>query len=135
MPAEATATKPASPPAIESGWTRLEAPELFSFEKPGEQFAGVLTNITTIDLKGKRIPQYLFARDSKVIKMLGTYDLVQKLTRRYVGNMVRITYLGEDQSVSRNGNSMKVFDVQIKGTPSEQPPAAPFIASDEDIPF
>ena len=135
MPAE-TAIKPASPPTVESGWSRLESPELFSFEKSGETFAGVLTNVTMIDLKGKRVPQYLVSRDQKVIKMLGTYDLVQKLTRRWIGCQVRITYLGEDASVSRNGNNMKVFDVQVKGSPSDgQHPSAPFIATDEDIPF
>jgi hypothetical protein len=75
----------------------------------------------------------MLGRDSDRMKLLGTYDLVAKLTRRHVGCAVRIKYRGEDPTVSKNGNAMKIFDVQIKGTPSSSGDGSPI--TDEDIPF
>lgn len=129
-------------PKVEAGWTRLEAPELFKFERRGDLVFGTLLNITRIqiesqDHKGQMqdVTQYLIARrDQAPVKILGTFDLNQKLgSRRYVGCLVQITFMGEDQKIKRGNNAMKVFDVQIKGTPNEGAPTGPI--TDDDIPF
>jgi len=133
MPTATTASleKPMSP---EEGWKTIEAPELYSFEKAGEQIAGILTEVSHVEVgePRKKVVQYVLAADQKVIKILGTYDLVQKLTRAHIGCMVRIKLLGTDPSIARNGNAMKVFHIMIKGTPTHQ---ASSPITDEDIPF
>lgn len=132
------------PPKAEQGWTRLEAPELFKFEKRGDEVTGKLLNISKIEIESQDRPgemqsvtQYLIARyDDSPVKLLGTYDLNQKLgSRRYVGCLVRIVFLGEDQKIKRGNNYMKVFAVDIKGTPNEPTNGNSGPITDDDIPF
>jgi hypothetical protein len=129
-------------PKVEDGFTRLNAPELYKFEKRGDVLSGVLSAITQIEIESEdrpgqkqRVTQFLISEHGRIFKLLGTYDLCQKLTRRYVGCMVRITFLGEDHKIKRGDNYMKVFDVQVKGSPSDPSEPRPFAATDEDIPF
>jgi hypothetical protein len=130
-------TRPA-PPTLENpmqaeeGWKTLDAPELFSFEKPGQEIAGILTDVSSVHVQGKNVLQFVLAADARVVKLLGTYDLVQKLTRAHVGCMVRIKFRGTDPSITKNGNAMKIFHVMIKGTPTQEH-GSPI--TDEDIPF
>src|SRR6267142_3583936 len=105
------------PLAKEEGWQTLEAPEMVKFEKPGDVIVGKLIAVTVVQVNNKNVAEYMLALGTKRLKLLGTYDLLQKLTRAHVGCAVRIKYRGENLDVSRNGNAMKVFDVQIKGTP------------------
>lgn len=125
-----------APPMTEDqGWSTLEAPELFSFEKPGSEIAGVLIAVSSVELRGKKVVQYTLAgANNRVLKLLGTYDLVQKLTRAHTGCMVRIRYRGTDPEIKKGDNEMKVFHVMIKGTPTQQSAASSPI-TDEDIPF
>lgn len=125
-------------PALEQGYTMLEAPELFQFERPGQFIAGLLVNVSLVQIGGqpKAVPQYLFQKsDGKQFKLLGTYDIVQKLTatRKFVGYLVRIEFRGEDQEIKRGDNAMKIFAVQVKRL--EQQQQVPFVPSDEDVPF
>lgn len=120
------------PMELEQGWKRLETPELFSFENPGQMIAGILTDFSSVRVHDKNVPQYVLTADARVVKLLGTYDLVQKLTRAHVGCMVRIKFLGTDPNVTKNGNAMKIFDIVIKGTPYQRD-SSPI--TDEDIPF
>ena len=124
----------AAPLAPETGWQTLSAPEIFKFEKVGDTVAGKLISLNIVRVKEKSVPEYMLELGPKKMKLLGTYDLVQKLTRAHIGCAVRIKYLGENKEVSRNGNAMRVFDVQIKGAPAVSAEnVAPI--SDEDIPF
>jgi hypothetical protein len=123
----------ASPLAPEDGWQTLEAPEMVKFDKAGETIAGVLIAVTSVRVNNKDVTEFMLGLGQKRMKLLGTYDLLQKLTRAHVGCSVRIKYRGENPDVSRNGNSLKVFDVQIKGTPSRSSDSSPI--TDEDIPF
>lgn len=128
-------------PALEKGWTRSEAPELFKFERHGDEITGVLTAITKIEIesqdqRGRKttVTQYLFTRqDQTLVKCLATYDLTQKISARMIGCMVRVTYLGEDEKIRRGNNAMKVFDVQYRGTLRD--PGEPVPIGDGDIPF
>lgn len=131
------------PLELEKGWNEQNAPALQKWERPGESVFGKLLSIQIITLDGKRVPQYLLAPDSShTIKMLGTYDLTQKLTRRHIGMLVRIKYLGQDENIKGGPNNtpMKVFSVHTKadpdapaGTASQQRDSGPI--TDEDIPF
>lgn len=123
----------------DSGWTEVHAPDLVKWDKPGETIAGVLMAVATVTLSGKKVPQFLLALGEKQLKFLGTYDICQKLTRSHVGCQIRIKYLGEDENIrgGPNNQPMKVFSVQIKGTPT--PPRSGEMQggpiTDEDIPF
>ena len=124
------------PPAVESGWTQANAPELWQWEKPGAVLTGFLRSIAPVALKGKQVTQLLFQVDSThQIKCLATYDLLQKINRSHIGTAMRITYLGEDENVKRGENAMKVFDVQFKRPDGAQPPRDSGPITDEDIPF
>jgi hypothetical protein len=125
----------APPPPEESGWTTVNAPDLIKFERPGQSIEGRLEMISTVELKGKKVVQFTIAHPGgRKSKLLGTYDLVQKLSREHVGMMVRIMLRGEDQEIKRGDNAMKVFDVQVKGTPAA-PDRESAPITDEDIPF
>ena len=128
----------------EEGWIRLESPELVEFEKPGATVFGRLISVTEVEVRGKKVPQYVLTVEQKRFKFLGTYDLVQKLNASHRGMLVRVKFLGTDPSISRNGNAMKVFDVMVKPDQATavQPQAAQVkrledgtYITDEDIPF
>ncbi|SRR5579871_369959 len=123
------------PLAPEKGWTDLTAPELIKWEKPGDTLAGILTSLTAITVQGKSVQQYTLQLGEKRLKFLGTYDILQKLTREHVGCKVRIKYLGEDETVrgGPNNSAMKAFSIQIAGTPHSASQSGPI--TDEDIPF
>lgn len=120
----------------EAGWETKNAPDLVKFDKPGVSIAGRLLSCSMIEIEKKHVIQYLITADGKkVFKFLGTFDLAQKLGKSDVGSLVRIEYLGEDKNVSRNGNSMKVFDVQTKRDGGMPAQTASNTITDEDIPF
>ena len=123
-----------APMQEEQGWKTVEAPELYSFEKVGSEIAGVLIDVSAVEVQHKKVVQYVLSFGDRTLKLLGTYDLVQKITRAHIGCQVRIKYRGTDPTISKNGNAMKIFHVQIKGTPSTQPRDSSPI-TDEDIPF
>lgn len=139
MPQQPTKPSLEPPLAREDGWTTIEAPELVSFEKLGDTISGVLLSITHVEVSGKRVIQYTLGRDSKRLKLLATYDLAQKIGRSMIGQGIRIKYRGEDPSISKNGNAMKVFDVQTKAQAGAAASSSQFAdgspITDEDIPF
>lgn len=122
------------PLLVDSGWKRQSAPELIAWERPGQEIAGVLVGMAHVEVNRKQVLQYTLALDEKRFKLLATYDLTQKLGKQHLGHAVRIKYLGDDQTISRNGNAMKVFDVLIKQE-KEAGAIAGGPITDEDIPF
>ena len=125
----------AKAPAVEAGWTQSNAPDLWTFDKDHTILTGRLRSMAPIDIKGKRVVQLLFQVDSThQVKCLGTYDLLQKINSTHIGCLMRITYLGEDETVKRGDNAMKVFDVQFK-RPEGMPVQDSGPITDEDIPF
>lgn len=50
---------------------------------------------------------------SEPVFFYGTYQLDSKLRPSDVGHFIRILCRGEDKSVGRNGNNMKLFDVNV----------------------
>ena len=126
------------PPKLEDGWKESQSPELIKWEKKGENVCGVLARIDSVQVNGKRVPQFLLTLGDRQFKFLGTFDLMQKINRSHIGCQLRITYLGDDENI-RGGPSntpMKIFSVQYKGTPT--PPEANahgVVVTDEDVPF
>ena len=134
-PSEPPAPQMQRPPDLDQGWTRVTAPELHKWNKPGDSVYGRLLSIEKIEIERKLVLQYIVApTNTHRVKFLGTYDLAQKLTAAHRGMLVKVTYLGEDESVSRNGNAMKVFDVQVRKDP-DAPDVDRGPITDEDIPF
>jgi len=125
----------APPMETETGWRKLQSPELIQWDKPGTIFAGVLSQVSTIEVQGKHVPEYTLTLGEQRFRFLGTYDIVQKLTAAHRGCQVKIKYLGEDDEV-RGGpkkTAMKRFDIHIKGSASTNNHGVPI--TDEDIPF
>ncbi len=131
-------TKLEPPMEKEAGWESLQIPEMMQWNKPGQHIAGKLISIARIEVRGKTVLQYLLStgvKDPARIKFLATYDLAQKLTSAHVGMLVRVKYLGEDESVKKGDNFMKVFDVHVKPDPNAPPARDGGPITDEDIPF
>ena len=111
-----------------------------------EVLEGVLTRIDRLEVADKDNPK---APPKKVVKFtveeepgvfkcfLGSYDLVNKIQMEDRGHFVRIRYEGEDRSVSRNGNAMKRFKVEVSQDPvrTGQALADSTLITDADIPF
>jgi len=120
----------------DEGWADVNAPELHKWDKPGEMLAGILVSASHVEIEGKKVLQYVLQLGEKSFKCLATYDLRQKLTAAHRGLAVRIKYLGEDQNIrgGPNNQAMKIFSVQVKGTPkSPERDSGPI--TDDDIPF
>jgi hypothetical protein len=125
---------------VENGWTQLTVPELHTWTV-GEVVSGKLLSVERVSVKGKSVVQYVLhsgiisaGKDSR-FKFLGTYDLTQKLTPAHRGMLVRIKYLGEDATVKKGENAMKVFDVHVKPDPRDPPTRDAGPITDDDIPF
>ena len=126
----------------EAGWKPLSVPELQTWDKPGTQISGKLLSAQRVEIKGKQVLQYILATGVKTasnesgrLKFLATYDLAQKLSAEHRGMLVRIKYLGEDESVKKGDNFMKVFDVMVKPDPDAPAQRDSGPITDEDIPF
>jgi hypothetical protein len=113
-----------NPMDAEQGWQTLSTPTMHQWDKPGTVLSGKLLAVDQIQVKGKPVHQYVLDTGVKGerIKFLATYDLAQKLTLAHRGMLVRIKYLGEDPTVKKGDNSMKVFDVQVKPDPNDSGP-------------
>lgn len=121
------------------GSVELLAPELWKWEKEGQELNGRFVSLETVEIKSdgekKKVRQYIFESltGAGSVKMIGSFDILQKLTGKYVGCKVRIIYNGTDDSVQKNGNSMKVFEVRV--WPREVKSANNPEITDADIPF
>jgi hypothetical protein len=130
------------PMGIEEGWQQKKLPEMQEWDKPGTQISGKLISCQQIVINPegqgeKKVWQYVIqATNSLQLKFLGTYDIVQKLYASDVGKLVKIKYLGEDKTIKKGSNFMKVFDIHVRQDPTQGPPvrdSGPI--TDEDIPF
>lgn len=125
------------------GFEERTAPELlkWSAENKGKQIQGVFRSLEEVEVtdpatkEKKKVWQYTLESESGSgsVKFIATYDLLQKLTRKDIGKVVRITYTGDDESVAKNGNPMKVFSVFVKANSGKN--AHGLEVSDADIPF
>jgi hypothetical protein len=126
------------------GYITADAPKLFKFDKPGDGFQGKFLSSSVIELTDKEtgemkdVTEYVFEeKDGTILKVLPSYDLLQKLPPTRRGANVIVTYIGTDESVGRNGNAMKVYDVKIRGGNRGDVPSgvAETRITNDDIPF
>jgi hypothetical protein len=125
----------------QDGWSTQHAPELYKFENRGDDLHGQLVAVDRVEIKdaksgAKKMVTQFVARiaSGQLVKFLGSYDLMQKLSEAHVGKLIRVKYLGDDPSISRNGNAMKIFSVQTKDAPKVTN-AHGLEVTDQDIPF
>lgn len=112
------------------GWQERTSPELYKFEREGDEVIGFLRHCIKEQAEGKLVPTYFIENDEhKIIKIRATYDLLQKLSSRDIGMRIRIRLEGTQQTTA--GTMMK-FAVWVKPGPRSQ--NNPEI-TDEDIGF
>lgn len=118
---------------------RLE-PEFLKFVK-GEVIEGVLIQVKRIQVANPDRPdgpknpatRYTCLDDEgKPFCFLGCYQIDVKLRPTDIGRAIRLTYIGDDTNVGRNGNQMKVFEVMVS---KQKAPEDMTFITDEDIPF
>jgi hypothetical protein len=145
---------PAAAPPAEQQTTRgkerklveRKSPELVQFDAPGVVVCGVIKSIMTVDVaekdragnrtgKKSRCVQYTFYNDleKKFYKILGTYDINNKIGNDDIGLYCEISYIGENKDVGRNGNAMKEFHVLFEERSVRFSDGTTI--TDEDIPF
>jgi hypothetical protein len=92
----------------------IKAPVQFQFAKINQMAVGVLISIEPVVIKGKEALEYLFrTEDGAKFTCLGTNDLNKKLGPELIGCKVEITYLSDDTSFQKPGQSpAKVFRVR-----------------------
>lgn len=119
------------------GFVEIKAPELFKFAKVGDVVHGIFRSLEDVNIKKddgtyELVPQYVIETmsGSGAVKFLATYDLLQKLGRRWLGCEVKITFVGKDESAGSQGNAMKVFEVKVKPRSRQNNPEI----TDDDLP-
>lgn len=115
-------------------FVKREIPQLFKFEKPGDMLKGVLVKIERLQGDTKPYMQYTIhdKKHNKLYRFNGGYQLDNMILMTDRGKFIMVTYTGEDNTVSKGGNAMKTFDVQVD---EGQAGAGPLQITDEDIPF
>jgi hypothetical protein len=91
-------------------------PELIKFAD-GEVVEGELIAIERILVGEERKPAVRYVlRDidtNGLVAFIGVHQINQKLRPEDRGHFVSVRYEGEDKTVSRNGNAMKLFKVRV----------------------
>jgi len=132
-------TKPAT--KTEDEFETRELPKFISFAE-GDFVEGILVGIEMASVKGKPCTRYTVMQDDdSMVAFIGTNQLDRKLRTSDRGHRVRIRCTGEDASVQKGENKMKLFEVQIG---KKRVANAPLLAvrdgsspeiGDDDIPF
>lgn len=114
-----------------------EAAELFKFETPGDFIKGILTGAEVITIRGKRCFQYTIddVKENRIVKILGTWDLNQKIRPADVGSFLQIVFKGEDKNIKKGDNCMKMFAVAFEQKSKSAEFSDGSKITDEDIPF
>jgi hypothetical protein len=86
----------------------------------GDVVEGILVEIERVQVKGKSGLRYTVDDSGQLYRFLGTYQINEKIQIGDVGKRVRIRYEGEDTSVERAGNRMRVFRVFVSPAPANQ---------------
>jgi hypothetical protein len=100
--------------------------------KPGDLLEGVLVNIQKQDVNGKSTLKFTVERGDERFAFLGTRQLNEGLRPTDLGHAVQIRYIGENTSVVRNGNAMRVFEIAVS---REKIQVGDLLITDDDIGF
>ena len=116
------AMAPAVPMKPRREMQEVKAPEKFQFTKSGQTLVGILLAIEPKDVRGKQVPEYLFAEEGgKFYTCLATADLEKKMMITFhqihgnpLGHAFEIRYEKDDSSFQKADQSaMKVFKVSV----------------------
>jgi len=97
------------------GFTEIKSGEAFFFQEPGDMIVGVLLNTEQGGL-GNTIYEFEVS-PGDVRTVFGTTVLDQKMSKVEMGQLVRITFLGE--KVSEKKRTYKNFKVEVKTVDSQ----------------
>lgn len=91
-----------------------EEPRFINFAT-GDTLEGELLSVEEVTIKEKRAVRYTLKEPDRDIWVcfLGTHMLNSKLRLSDVGHYIQITCEGEDTTVKKGENCMKVFDVKV----------------------
>ena len=141
----------------------IKEPKFLTFAKDGEETAGILQSIESVEMQekdqaGKPIPgrfkktarfvlveghldftSGIFTASGDRVCFLGTSQLVNAIRTDHRGHYLGVRFEGTDSSVTRNGNAMKKFRVWVSSAKPEidesLSTASALGISDSDIPF
>jgi hypothetical protein len=141
---------------LPKGFVQREEPKMVKFET-GDCIEGRLSEVTRVTVKGKPCVKYLvdlgtvqtnsdgsinaYVNAMARVQFIGTHQINSRLALDDTGRFVIVRCVGEDVTVKRGDNCMKVFDIAVSPTvirwgavsahgSSEVPEI-----TDEDIPF
>lgn len=110
-----------------------QAPEMFSFVRPGDEVCGLLRRIEVVEVKGKKVTQYLVEVErGRFVQFLATWDLQRKIRSEHRGGYIVVRFVGENKEVKKGDNYLREFLVKVEKGRREQ---ANLEITDEDIPF
>jgi hypothetical protein len=118
---------------MEVDYERREAPQLVRF-KTGDKIEGVLMGREKIRIADKPVIRYKAKlTDGRFVCFLGAAQIIDCLRQDDLGKAFRIHCIGEDVTVKKGENCMKVFEIDVSRTPIMDPDSLEI--SDADIPF
>lgn len=100
-------------------WVRRKPAQKFEWGT-GANLLGILTAVSKVSIRDQRsnaskvVTRYNVQDDEReMVFFFGSVQLDELLRPSDVGHYVNITCTGEDKTANRNGNAMKIFDVQV----------------------
>lgn len=110
-------------------------PTFVQFMREGDMVQGRLSQIENVEVGQERKPAVRYLVEAGVLRsgffssdkgemqaFLGTYGIDSKLRPDDIGHYVQIRFTGLDQTVSRNGNQMKKFEIRVSSCVVENDP-------------
>ena len=103
-------------PINRSEWEEVKAPEMFKFERQGQEIEGELIDIDQVQVNDKPTMQYTMRLPNGTrLTFLGTNDLNKKIEPNLVHCHLKVRYETDDTSFQKPGQSpAKVFKVLVK---------------------
>ena len=89
----------------------------------GDVVEGILLKIERLRVQSKPALRYTVDDDGQLYSFLGTYQINEKLQVSDIGKRVQIRYDGEDTSVIRAGNRMRIFRIFVSSDVVSAPAA------------
>lgn len=127
--------------AVHEEMETRELPKKMKFQE-GDFVEGILIGILPLTVNGKECTLYtVMQNDDSLIEFLGTWQLDKKLRITDRGHRISIKCTGEDSTVQKGENKMKLFEVKVSKDAVKGAPIIPMKRdgdpgiTDADIPF
>jgi hypothetical protein len=96
-------------------WVEREEPRRVKFTT-GTVVEGLLTGMKETQVKGSADSTFRYTVDlesGEQVDFLGTNQILKKIRLTDLGRMIHIECIGEDVTVQRGGNNMKVYKIFV----------------------